>query len=366
MKKILLSLITFVVFIFICVNSNANPFLNKSSSQVDRDGGVNKVEKIQGAEKVKTIKKSNYTKVNKEKRVQKKPSLIKVGINKMIKFSLKAQRKLSSHINKRINIIQKGQDFLSVFVVLFFGFVYGAVHALGPGHGKIIISSYFLSRDSKVKDGIMMGLSTAFTHGLSSIVFVSILDLTIRSFVGQDDRMFYMQRVSYVFIMLIGGYLLLRTLMENVKRFKKIALPGSSVDTDNKNNTEKNDKVAHCHCGHHSHSHGFSLKGFKENKSMYVLSFITGMVPCTGSMLIMLYTMSKGVLWLGILTVLSISLGIAITLIGFGIVSILSRKIMTKNKLLNQKRMNVLEYCARYVGASMIFVIGLIFFMGAR
>ena len=62
--------------------------------------------------------------------------------------------------------------------VLLLGFVYGVVHAIGPGHGKAVVTSYFLSQDKKWRDGVIMGFEIGLSHVTSAIIFVYCTRIT--------------------------------------------------------------------------------------------------------------------------------------------------------------------------------------------
>jgi len=292
MKKTLVT----ILFLFIISHAFANPLLQRKTN--------NTQDKIQQKQTITT------------------PSLVSKFGHKILLI----QKNINSKISQSILKIKKNKEFKVLFWVLLISFFYGAIHALGPGHGKVIISSYFLSRNAKFIEGIWMGLQTALTHGLSSIIYVLVLDFVIRAMVGSNET-YYIKLISYSMIMAIGFYMFIRTVLLSIGKI-------------------------------HSHSHEHQEI---HNKERIILSFFTGIVPCSGSMLILFYTMSYQILWLGILIVLTISLGIAATLIGFSFLSILMRKhtiekgFGLKNK---EKFIQKIEIIFKYIGSVLIILIG--------
>lgn len=53
---------------------------------------------------------------------------------------------------------------------------------------------------------------------------------------------------------------------------------------------------------------------------------LVGVVPCTGAILVMLFAMANSVVFVGVLVVLAISLGMAITMSSLGIASVIMRR----------------------------------------
>jgi hypothetical protein len=54
-------------------------------------------------------------------------------------------------------------------------FVYGVLHAIGPGHGKTIISSYVVANEETVRRGVIISFIAAGLQALSAIVLVGVL-----------------------------------------------------------------------------------------------------------------------------------------------------------------------------------------------
>ena len=57
-------------------------------------------------------------------------------------------------------------------------FIFGVLHALEPGHGKTALLTYVASGKRTWKEGIVISVTSAFTHSLAVfiIAFVSSLE----------------------------------------------------------------------------------------------------------------------------------------------------------------------------------------------
>ncbi len=90
-------------------------------------------------------------------------------------------------------------------------FLYGIFHAAGPGHGKVVISSYMLANESELKQGIALSFATALMQSIVAVLFVlvaaSVLQLT--SF-AMSDAAHWMAVSSYGLVMLLGLWLIWR------------------------------------------------------------------------------------------------------------------------------------------------------------
>lgn len=59
--------------------------------------------------------------------------------------------------------------------LLGFSFVYGVLHALGPGHGKIVITTWLATHPSKLKSSIALTLAASLLQGMVAIVLVVVV-----------------------------------------------------------------------------------------------------------------------------------------------------------------------------------------------
>ena len=71
---------------------------------------------------------------------------------------------------------------------LAFAFLYGVLHTLGPGHGKVVVVSYFVSRDARLWRGVLMGVQIAVTHVLSAVALFWLADLAVPAAAAQAPR----------------------------------------------------------------------------------------------------------------------------------------------------------------------------------
>ena len=54
-------------------------------------------------------------------------------------------------------------------------FLYGALHALGPGHGKFIIAGYLSTHQSELKPSVKLSLLASLMQGVVAIVATSVI-----------------------------------------------------------------------------------------------------------------------------------------------------------------------------------------------
>jgi len=142
------------------------------------------------------------------------------------------QSEVNRTINHRLVAIKREHSLTALLLGLAIAFAYGVFHAVGPGHGKAVLLSYFLSRDARISRGVLMGAQIAFFHVVSAIVIVVIVHLILQqAFGGPVDELDFLKIASYGAITLIGAAMLRGA-------FRRLRRAGSGHD----------------HAGHH-HDH---------------------------------------------------------------------------------------------------------------
>ena len=97
---------------------------------------------------------------------------------------------------------------------LAFAVVFGAVHALMPGHGKLALVSHYLGRPSRIMGGVVTSVVLILTHVGSAVVLVLAGFKVIRLTLGGGGRAPSFEAASAVLVMATGAWLLMRARRE--------------------------------------------------------------------------------------------------------------------------------------------------------
>ena len=214
--------------------------------------------------------------------------------------------------------LKSGDSLVPLATLLFFSFLYGVVHAAGPGHGKVVISSYLLAQESQIRRGIQLSFLTALVQAFSAIALVGllalVLDLTRREAAAKVQLL---EIASYGLIILLGLWMLVAALRGKIGCGHDHGTQGQG-DHDHAHH----DHAHHDH-GHHDHGHshgqgqaavqtrsraeGGTLRGFVA----MVLS--VGIRPCSGAVIILLFTLAQGIFLAGVGATFAMALGTALT-----------------------------------------------------
>jgi nickel/cobalt exporter len=190
------------------------------------------------------------------------------------------QRKMNKRMTALGREIKTGENPHAIFILIALAFAYGVIHAIGPGHGKTVSGSYFLSRRATMKKGILLGFLIAVIHAVSAVTVVLVLYFILKKGIGTSMEHYSraVKIASAGAIMLIGAFLLVR---------RVIRKNGEEEEREN----------------HDSH-----------DRSLLLIAFAVGIVPCPGAVLILLFSMNMDIILYGIILAFVMSVGMALTI----------------------------------------------------
>jgi len=104
----------------------------------------------------------------------------------------------------------RGADGVGWALVLM-SFLYGVFHAVGPGHGKAVLTTYLLTHRQQLYRGVAMGAFTALLQGFTALVLVygliGLADWLPRE---TETASLWVTRVSFCLLVIVGLYVLAR------------------------------------------------------------------------------------------------------------------------------------------------------------
>lgn len=197
---------------------------------------------------------------------------------------LGAQRSLSRKISSRLDAIKTGSDPAALRLLLSAAFIYGLLHALGPGHGKMVVASWFCAGKRPWWHAPLLGFEIAVLHVLSAVLLVLVTDNISRYLfgAGRGGGLYPVQLVSYSAITCIGLFLLWRA-----------RLPAGETPP--------------------------------RAAGLVPIALSVGIVPCAGALVVLFFAMAKDMLFTGIAAVAGMAAGIGLTLSVVGLACVTAR-----------------------------------------
>ena len=258
----------------------------------------------------------------------------------LLTFQREANRMIAQHMRA----ICDGETSTPLMIGVLLALAYGVLHALGPGHGKVIVVSYFLSRDAQIMRGFLMGLQIAVCHVLSAAVVVALADVVLRqAFGGAPGEVAGVRLASYGLIALIGCSMT-GSGGAALAYCGALGIEGERVP------------VVTIATRHRARARRHTDPGRRVEQG--VLSLGVGLVPCTGAVLILLYAIANDILFAGVLLVVAIAAGMALTMGALGVLSIVARNAVAARVEAGGNGPGRLAITMDYAGALAITALG--------
>ncbi len=222
-------------------------------------------------------------------------------------------------------------------------FAYGVFHAAGPGHGKAVISSYMIANEIQLRRGVTISFISALAQGATAILVVGAAYLVLRgSSISLTNATDVLEMASYALVAAFGFWLLYRKLSSLVSSARHVRDHDHDHDHDHDehNHHHSHDQAhVHHHDHHHHHHHGpgevcetcghvhmpspeaLGAKDFSIREAFSAVLAV-GLRPCSGAIIVLTFSLLNGLYLGGVLSVLAMSIGTAITVSALAILAV--------------------------------------------
>jgi nickel/cobalt transporter (NicO) family protein len=193
----------------------------------------------------------------------------------------------------------------------------GAMHAMSPGHGKTIVAAYLVGSRGTFKHAIFLGAMVTFTH-TASVFLLGFVTLFLSKYVLPEKLFPILGAISGLSIVWVGTLLFFRRLRARGHHHHHHAHDhGHDHGQVHSHSRDHVHHQAHDHGDGHSHSH--VPEGEITMGSLIALGASGGLVPCPSALVVLLSAISLGRVGLGMLLLVGFSAGLAVVLMGMGV-----------------------------------------------
>ncbi|WP_083007060.1 nickel/cobalt transporter [Halomonas sp. GT] len=262
------------------------------------------------------------------------------------------QRDLHRTLTLAITELSRTPSTNTWLTLLGVSFAYGVFHAAGPGHGKAVLATYLASHGGATRRALGLSFAAALLQGVTAIAIVAVLVHGLGWVTRQAmGSVVWVEQASFMLVALLGGWLCWRA----IKQLRQ-AYSAHAID------------AGHSHSHSHSHDHSHCCGGAHHIEPQQALDWRTalmtvgaiGMRPCTGAVLMLGAASLLGQFYVGVASVLAMSLGTGITVSVLALASIVARGWAAK-RLQQQNSRQVVEKAtgwAALAGGALIIALG--------
>jgi nickel/cobalt exporter len=249
-------------------------------------------------------------------------------------------------------------------------FVYGVFHAVGPGHGKAVISSYLVANHETWRRGVVLSFVSAAVQSMVAIIVVAIAAVLLGATAKAIGLTVHLVEItSYAFVILIGlrllyvkgrGFLIashelswhhatdLAFASPTVKgmsattfhlsngRPRAMAMRGGQCRIDGCNAYTHGFQCDHDHEHHESawgHAHApepATLAGAGGWRRGLAAVVAVGLRPCSGAIIVLIFALAQDLFWTGVGATLIMGLGTAVTVAAIATLAVSARGLASR------------------------------------
>jgi ABC-type nickel/cobalt efflux system permease component RcnA len=251
-----------------------------------------------------------------EKRSVSPPPVFMTGSGTFIKLQFEFRDKIASFLSDEKD--REGGRFPVYFLLL--SFVYGILHAAGPGHRKTVVFSLFLSRKASWSEAAGAGFLSAAIHGGSSLAIIGILylvEMKVLSIAQSDAVYAYAEGITFLILAIMS-----------------LALISVAVKELMTHDTEEGQR----------------------NGRLYRILIVSSFVPCPGAMMVLLLALYSGSMALGVAGIIAMSLGMGIVISLCGLAACAGRAGVVSAAGKKRERLARISHALEIAGFSVIFL----------
>lgn len=253
-------------------------------------------------------------------------------------------------------------DPLALTSLLGLSFAYGAFHAAGPGHGKVVLTTYLFASGATARRGALLALIAAMVQASVAVGLIGIaaIALNLTSMVITQTAQI-MELASYALFVVLGLWLLSRAWRA------AFAMKGDGASHGHDHDHHHHDHHDHEHHDHdhshdhHSHDHGHAAHYHHDDhhhhhhdehgncscghshapslemadqarsfKAMALAVFSMGLRPCSGALIVLVFALSQNVFWAGVASAYAMGLGTGLTIALLALFAVYARHLSQK------------------------------------
>lgn len=257
------------------------------------------------------------------------PSIIRDAVT----ASLHLQSKLNEKLQETLADQRNESGLFATWMIVLCSFAYGVLHALGPGHGKVVVSAYLASRRARFIDAALLSGWSALVQSLSAIVLVGgAAWLSREGLPGVLTQASSLELTSYVALLCVGVWSLwaISTRRDCCDTDRVALIPKKRVSLfENRSASGDQDEAAYL---------GVSLaqrrsrarwaktdaeRGtFRASSRIFLTGIAVGVRPCAGAIFVLIAALANHVFIVGVLASLAMGAGVACTVLAIGMASL--------------------------------------------
>ena len=271
----------------------------------------------------------------------------------LVAWASDAQRTFQNSMARGLTAVRAG-DLSVIWALCSATAAYGFVHALGPGHGKVLLGGAALASGATLTRMTVLTVVSSLAQAGTAILLVGVLAAILGMTAAQIGPIAdqWLAPASYIAIAALGLYLFWR----GIRQWHPKA---ESHDHHHHDHDHKADGSC---CGH---AHGPTLKEVEALGSFREAVMLVASIairPCTGAIFVLVIALRFDVFWVGCLAVITMGLGTAAFNLIVALSGVAARRLSFMNTKSGESIARV-SACVQMFGGSIIMLFSVLWLL---
>nr|WP_249199453.1 nickel/cobalt transporter [Photobacterium sp. GJ3] len=280
-----------------------------------------------------------------------------------------------------------------------FSFIYGMLHSLGPGHGKVIVTTYLATHPTKVKASLMLTVISAFIQALVAIVLVSVLVWGFQASMRVvNEKAAVFVSLSFALVVVLGGLISWKAIQQIYHALRHAHRHASSLPPMSSafpmmrsaapqafalksaihrpairpsvhiQTAHNHDHHADCGCGHSHVADAEAINRASTWREYAGIVASIGIRPCTGAVMVLLFANLAGLYWMGVVSAIVMAAGTALTTSLIAVMTLTGKQLIQRYLITENSHKKggwqFAGYSLKLLGGILMMVIGMLLMGG--
>lgn len=265
--------------------------------------------------------------------------------------SMQWQKQINNDLSELL-YAAKNESLMAGISLIALSFLYGMLHSIGPGHGKLIVTTYIATQDAKVKISLILTLLSSLLQALVAVALVSALlilfNASMREINSQAELLI---PLSFYTVIVLGLVIVWRNL---VLMWRAVRRHKAEANNDS------------CGCGHQHVVASEQINDASSFKEYLVIIFSIGIRPCTGAIMVLLFANMLDIYWLGVVSAIVMALGTALTTSMIAIMTITGKQAVRRYLATGKRHQhpkngpNMTQFIVPIMGGLLLILLGML------
>ncbi len=276
----------------------------------------------------------------------------------------------------------------ALWTLMGISFLYGILHAAGPGHGKAVLAAYMVANRRALRRGIVLSFLAATLQAAVAIAIVTLLSLVFHATAtGMRDAAATVERLSYAGIALLGAWMVWRKgqafwsewrVQRGAPKVRRaaparamaepaFAFAGAASVSFGSAASPFVCEAAHEHSPSCGHFHAPDPQTLGEGFSWWDAAATVaaaGARPCSGAILVLVFGLAQGMFSAGVASTLVMALGTAITTAALASTAVLAKSLALRLARAGEGRGALIGRGLECAAAALVLAVGLSLLFG--